>query len=705
MFGPGSSLYTATYLTGNETEIYGIEIPVSLPDMPPEEEMINFGIPKEDQVWYRFEVPREFRSRAASRMLPWQKVKRFVDEMWHRRRNGEWWLINGHPVYIPGSAWLYFNFWQYGTDAFPDFKIMCVWWFQFARHVERDNDALGILELKPRRSHATEMSLCWLWDIATKYRDSNGGIMSKSDDDAALAFDRMTFSNERMIWFFKPKNKGTSRPADKLDFQYPPVRIGSNTTDIVERETPEVNSHIWFEPTVEGKFDGVKLRAALFDEIGKIPVTKMNIFRQWKIMQECMTLDVGTKVIGKCCLPSTIEDLDDGRSIDIVQKMWDQSNPNRRNKANRTVSGLLRMFRPYWFAASVDKYGWPIVDSVRATRQAQIDAMEAEGLHDDVVDYKHKYPETVEEALSKPSRETLLPTPLIDRALEKCRRIVEEDMAYPLRAIPGSLEWTSGFGSKVRWMPNPQGRWHISRHPDIPNNSIILPTGHQAPGSTNQFGMGVDPVDLRRPDKDGSDGACTVGSLQDYVKDAECVFDENDILVEGDMWSDSCCCDYSFRPELPEEFFEDMLKTAIYYGCRMLVEKNKPGLINWGYAKGYGAYFAQKPAVADTRWMNKNVSRPGVNTAIAATEETIQSYYGFLRSHLLRRSRNYTHPRLLNNLRKLTDRNRTECDLAVSWGWTLTLLGGMELKAQKKRKAARADADMRRSLPLRIHPF
>lgn len=686
-------LYTATYKQNMRIQNPYTEYRVLVPDIPPDKEMYNYGKPNDEQVWSRVQIPKDYK------FWPWQKKKEWADEMWHRRLNGEWWLINGEPVYITGAAFVFFNFWYIGNSILPDFKMQCVWWFQAMRDVELDEDCFGMIEIKPRRAHSTEMSLCWGWELITRFRDSKFGIMSKGDKEAEMAFDRLVFSAMKMHHIFKPKNTGSDRPQKQLEYQYPARRIGSvNMTSVAEEIiTPEIHSKVWFEPTVEGKFDGEKLRAALFDEIGKIPVSKMDVTYQWQVMCECLSQDVRTHIIGKVILPSTIEDMDDGRSIEIVQKFWDSSNPFI-TEMGRTTSGCKRMFRPYWIVAEVDKFGHPMSDRAKAVRNAQLKAYEEAGLFEDAADFRRKYPETVTEALAPPAGEASMPTELIDKQL----RALSEP-AYPMKAVRGTLYWEGGvFGGNVKWAPDPNGKWEISRHPDIPNNRIMLQNGRVAPGNTNTGAMGVDPVDALRPKGGGSDGAFVVGVMSDPVRDMDMEYDENDVLQTDGMYSDACACDYSARPFRPEEFYEDALMTAIYFGVQMLVEYNKPGLVNWGCEKGFWAYFAQKPVNADTKWM-RGIRKDGADVGVSATSETIDNYYRHLRSHVIRRWRNYTHPRLLTDLRKLTSTNRGDRDLSVAWGWCLTLMNGLALK-KKRRRERPTDSDIRAGqLPLTVY--
>lgn len=698
-------MYKQTWETNNTTQIKGVEIPIRLPDMPPEEEMINYGLPVTDQKWRRVIIPDEFRTRARAMRQPWQKVKEFVDEMWHHRINGQWWLIKGNPIYITGSAFMYFNFWPYQMNKYPGFTIPCVEWFQVALHVERDPDVLGCDELKCRRAYSTEMAICWGWDGVTKYRDKKFGIQSKTDNDAGLAFNRVTFSNKYMPWFFKPKHKGMDRPTSALEFMYPPQVHGAKSNQDVDIErAPELNSKIWFEPTVVAAFDGERLFRYVLDEKGKIKRSKMDVFRQWEVVKECTTLNVGKNIVGKSWLPSTVEEIDSGDALEVISKMWRLSDPNAKDEVGRTGSGLIRMFRGYWVAAEVDEYGYPKIEEAARIRNAHIRKLEQEGELDALSDYKRKYPATIADALAPPAHETVLSGIFIDRAMTWIEETKAKDPGHHLLPVRGNLSWKDGvFGGEVVWTPDPSGHWMISRHPHNPNAKIRLKDGSMAPGNTDIAAMGVDPVDDTKPKSGGSDGAATVAFMQDYVVDQDMTFDADDILQSFGMWSDACACDYLHRPDIPEQFYEDMLMTAVYYGVQMLVEKNKPGLVNWGYEKGFGAYFAQKPVVADTRWQNKTHQSRSRDVGAPATTETIQNYYGLLKSHLGRRYRNYTHDRLLTDMSMLTAKNRTERDLAVAWGWCLTLMAGIRVQNKKQRGQERAEQSVRQALPIEVY--
>ena len=91
------------------------------------------------------------------------------------------------------------------------------------------------------------------------------------------------------------------------------------------------------------------------------------------------------------------------------------------------------------------------------------------------------------------------------------------------------------------------------------------------------------------------------------------------------------------------------------------------------------------------------------DVGVSATPETIDNYYRLLRSHVIRRWRNYTHERLLLDLRLLTAKNRTERDLSVAWGWTLVQMSGISIKKKRRRGRPDAAAIASRQLPIQVY--
>jgi hypothetical protein len=134
------------------------------------------------------------------------------------------------------------------------------------------------------------------------------------------------------------------------------------------------------------------------------------------------------------------------------------------------------------------------------------------------------------------------------------------------------------------------------------------------------------------------------------------------------MLTDQFVCSYTYRPDNPVEFYEDYLKTLIYYGCQGLIEMNKPGLANWLIEKGYRGYVQTRPS--NTR-KNPHQRNKGEDLGASATEEVIGHYINALKDHIARRIGSCKHAEIIKDWRQFQYANRTIRDLSVASGFNL----------------------------------
>lgn len=667
-------MYTKSYETGNSIRIEGVDIPVSLPDMPPLSSMINYGLPREEQVFRRTELPGNLRD------LPKKEERRIVADEWHKRLNGVWILIDGDPVYLTGVAYLFFNYWVTEAGSLPEFRFEGVEFFQIWLHVEEDVNSFGMFDIKCRRLGDTEKSLCCGWERVTRFRASWFGMQNKNDADAWENFQRVVMSNRDMVYFFKPVNTGTDMPQEELEFKFP-ARKGK-----APGHAKELRSRVDYRPTIFAAYDGKRLAYFHGDEPGKVAVSKMRWTQQWPVIKMCLSLNNGMFVIGKAALTTTIEDMDNGDSVDEMRAMWEASDPMFLNGNGQTGSGLLRVFRGYWLSAPVDKFGKHLIKEAAIRRQFDIDEMIRRGRMDEVTSYKRKMPATIEDALSVPATECILLPHLIDAQIEKLQALNIQGKDYVNRPVRGNFLWKSGFGSDVSWHPDPHGRWEVSGHPDEPNKRTF-DSAYAAPGNADLFAIGVDPVDDFKPKGGGSYGAIVVRSVFNPIIEKE----EVQAFSENINWelarTGRTVCTYRHRPENPYEFFEDAILTMVYYGSMVLIEKNKPGLITFAIDKGLWRYISPAPfsaAVPNHNWGKPKDTKFGVQ----ATEETIRAYIRELKKDVAERINSQTHMDLLQDKRKFTGEvnNRTKRDITVAEGWALLLEQSMVMVQRKKEK-------------------
>jgi hypothetical protein len=149
----------------------------------------------------------------------------------------------------------------------------------------------------------------------------------------------------------------------------------------------------------------------------------------------------------------------------------------------------------------------------------------------------------------------------------------------------GNFVWEGGVkDTKVIWEPSQNGRWEVVKlfEKEEDSNKIVK-RGESFTPNNHGFVMGVDPVDHNQT-QDGrrSNGAGLV--LQKY-----------NAAQEHDPYNYAFVCKYIYRPESVQIFYEDMLKTAVYYGCRILFENQKVGVMHYFNDRGYGDFLMWLP--------------------------------------------------------------------------------------------------------------
>lgn len=670
--------YVATYNTGNYTRIKGVEWPVLLPDQPPLSQMVNYGLPLEKQKFQKTVVPPDLEGSEGE--------AEFVKGEWHKRYNGLWILICGEPVYITGSAYVYFNYWYGEIGDFMEFRMEGVEWFQEMNDCEIDPNSFGMFDIKARRLGDTEKALCYGWEISTRYRKSHFGMMNKNDKDAEKNFDRVVEANLKMVYFFKPVHQGKDRPDQTLELNYPPVQGRKWQTS-----KRELGSKVSFEPTKKAAYDGERLRFFHGDEPGKVPVSKLDYIAQWGIVKQCLALFGGRRIVGKAALTTTIEDMDNGLLVEKMGKMWESSNQLALNKYGRTESGLKRVLRGAWLSAPVDEFGRHLSEGFLQEIQDEIDNLISAGKHDEATALRRKYPLTIEDALAIPSEDCILHPGIIDMQSSRLSTHDAIHPNYPQKAVRGNFDWTAGFASPVVWKPDPNGFWIISGHPKEPNK-IVYNSGLMGPGNKYLFAGGNDPVDDHKPDKGGSKGSFVIEALPDPLKEpleAE-AFSEHP--NKQHMLYGRPVCTYTNRPDNPYLFYDHALMTCIYYGCLMLVERPKTGLINYAIQKRLFLYMALRPNI------DPNKAFGPQDYGAPATPENIMACERELRSYISENHEKIWHPELLKDARQYNGTNRTKRDITVAWGWarmlTQVLMNKMEHQERNSRSNTTKHASM-----------
>jgi hypothetical protein len=675
-------MYTRTYEKSEKIKIWEHNVP--LPDMPPENEFENYNLPQQDQKYKRLIIPANIRKK------PKEQIDALARNIYHIRENGRWHLINGKPVYVPGYMEWFLSFWIAEHGSLPDFRWEAVEFFTAWDWVWRDPNSYGMLVMKPRRIGDTAKSCAISYFVASHYKRAWSGQQNMDDEAAQKNFARIVNAHANMPPLIKAIHRGSDRPKQSLELYFPEER--QTTKKLIKKKAGEdiyegiqcLESRIDFEPLVLRKYDGKRLTVYYMDEYGKW--VNVNAYDQWNIVKRTLALHNGRIIIGKALATSTIEDIENSDTLDVATKMWDESDPNNKNKNNRTITGLTRFFRSYELNAENDEYGMPKIRQERIWRKNEIEQLEKIGDYEAIINLKRKHPATVDEALMVPNEDCVLLPVLLDQQMAVIKKGMYLDgKEFLPHAIPGDLVWTNPFKS-VEWVPNENGRWQISQHPDIPNN-VAMEGGVLVPRSTLDYTGGMDPVEhittesklkeLRKKKKSGrpfsamSDGAITVKRAFNPLVDnlgTDLEFGEGgEILNPWLMKTDKFVCDYIYRPDNPWDLFEDAIKTGIYYGCGLFIESDKGYIPNCFFDNKLSEFLINRPQATYTDPRKKRGEEKGAK----ATTPLINLYTDALKVHIKRRIFNNFHPRIIKQWRRYKVTNRSQLDLAVATGYNV----------------------------------
>lgn len=511
----------------------------------------------EDQVWKRIVLPIDWEKRRKAEIQQQEKDSEFFDpelekireRHWQYRLCGVWFHVNGKPVYIPGSYYMYLN-WCSIDIGYPSYRDTDRRFYYVWEFCVEDPRCAGLVDIERRRMGKTYKSGSILLDRASMYRNHHGGIQSKTGEDAKQVFKKTVVAFFKKIPdFFRPvydRSKGITPTSEMRFFQT--TAKGRNAEKVLEGE--ELESWIDYGTSEPFYYDGSKLNTYVMDEFGK--TMDCNVWDRWNVVRFC--LDQDGSWVGKALLTTTIEEMENGG--ENGQKIWDSSNQNERNENGRTKSGMYRFFLPAFDTTFFDKYGMP-----EAERAKEYYLKERAGLQNDpraLSSIIRKNPFDIHEAFRIDGDRCLYDSNKLNYQLDA--------ISYKQNLITrGNFVWENGEAfTKVKFEKSSNGRWEVAylmEHFDHANK-VVNRNGRYFPNNNFAFTIGCDPFkydavkDMRRSD-------C-----------AAFVYKKADPTNPGNPYNDSFVCYYRHRAVTTALANEDVLKMAWYYGCQILFERN-----------------------------------------------------------------------------------------------------------------------------------
>jgi hypothetical protein len=289
-----------------------------------------------------------------------EQLEDYKRQEWDRRLNGHWFMNNGKPTYITGSHYMYMQWFQIDI-GYPRFRKPDLEYFYFLQYVIEDPNCMGMLEVTKRRFGKTFRGGLFLYEYITRTRMTNGGIQSKTGNDAKKVFAKAVISPfKKLPKFFRPEydmSLGVT-PKTEIRFQKTNVR-GKKAEDNLDKE--ELGSMIDWGSADTVHYDGQKLHRYFADEWGK--TVEVNIYDRHEVIRYCLLDDEG-RIIGKALYSSTVEKLDSEKEgvQEAAKTLWEDSDQLNRQENGRTPSGLYRFFMSADRAKNFDLYGFPDIE-------------------------------------------------------------------------------------------------------------------------------------------------------------------------------------------------------------------------------------------------------------------------------------------------------------------------------------------------------
>lgn len=666
------------------------EVDVPLPKLPDERLIKGTDFLKKDQKFYKEVVPPDIST------WPVWEIEEFARSQWHRRLNGEWYMIKGKPYYVPGPALPFFDFWilESGKPTqfrYPSLEIMTF----FYEYCEPNPNIFGLYDLKTRRIGDTANLVYITWERTTRFKGVRGGLQSYTDAMAAKTFARLAKGHRNMPFFFRPNRSGSDK--DYLAFMSPSEvntmkklrereRIAETTSD-----QEFIGSYLDYEATRTGKYDGEQLFTAYMDEILKIEPYRMDAIAQYNNLRRCASLFGETHIYGKILVSSTVEKRegseDQKSTIEVAQYFWDNSDPAQmmENEDERTNCGLVRIFRGYQEGAPLDDYGFPKVEEARKFRDAKIAKALRTGDTSALHDIYRKEPGDPDEALIEDNEKCPLYPEIcqmrvrqIEQGLDRYNNPIKN---YRKPYTEGVFQWKNNRqNTEVVFIPMQNGPWHISQHPDTPNAvqmQHVLTRNAQGeleenltwiPLNAPFFRLGSDPISANpRLVSKGSKAAITVKRRLYLPHEDQNIlkFSADGVITNPeDMVTNQPVADYLFRPNKPTDFFDQLIMACWYWGSPVMIEMDKIEAYANMYERHYYGFVMYEPGEISHARGRKAATAHGVRSQ----GDVVGMYVTRLQMYISNYWAAVKHPRLLKDASRFIPAKRTKYDATVGWG-------------------------------------
>lgn len=539
---------------------------------------------------------------------------------------------------------------------------------------------LGTVEFKPRRGGYTSQCAAISNEIVTRMEKAIVGLQSMTETKAKDIWSKNNINGIKGLpFFFIPVSEGIVDPEKVMKFKPALKKSNAETGKKLKKGLYGETS---YGSSVVGFYDGLKLKYYLSDEFGK--TVECDVLERTMVVRKCLSTGNMKNIIGYSNQVSTAGEFKKGGGSEAKQ-LANLSHWGQRNELGQTDSGYINMFIPSdeGLEGYIDEWGFSKKEEAReailARRASLIEKQQWEKLNEEIrqapLEWKENFISNNKQArfnayiLEKRHADLTVgvnPHVVYGRfAWEKCA-----NHNYSLRKLPTRADFINkrdriifipepmyDYSWELSWMPNPsdQNRFIIKED----SNDII-------PFNITRLSHGVDTFKYGEKTSDGK------GSLGGGA-----IFRRFDPTVDNPLldplgWNKNTndfnhvtgrfCGVYLKRPPQLEEFLEQQLMAALFFGMQTYPEMNLNNYYRWVRDREFPEYLFYD----DDVFTGQQKKEPGAHTNVVI----INTIFNAWAQHIEQNGLREVHPIFIKQCLEIED-SMTDYDAFTAGGYAL----------------------------------
>jgi hypothetical protein len=331
-----------------------LEYKIPIPEK--KEDVLGWNLPKKDQKWRRIPTPN-------FSLMNEDEKKLFFERELERLVTGVHFMNNGNVEYITGNHYWFLQHWNLGGGKYPKFFN---WHKNLAYLLDlcrKDPDCFGAQVLASKRGGKSEFVPCEFLSDAMLQEVAGYIIQAQNDTKSKKLFRRTlrAFQAQKRSLPYSYQHFTTQN-----EILFKNALANKKTTKKVTKDDVAESDHVSIGayPSKIDFIQGETTRGIFMDEYCSQEQMDMEEWMDTAIAQ--CSEGIGKKIIGKIWLIATPERAK-SKSLPFAEKLFENSDPSKRNENNRTVSGLYRMLVPYYESTPdfMDEYGYSDVEAAK----------------------------------------------------------------------------------------------------------------------------------------------------------------------------------------------------------------------------------------------------------------------------------------------------------------------------------------------------